>query len=88
MPGGRIAFLKTVGTVEKYLSTYDPEKKETSDIISQAENIARPCYSKDFKYAAFEQINEAGGKEIYSICLYDILAKSMKKIAIGHIPAL
>ncbi len=88
LSGGRIAFLKTVGTVEKFLSVYDPEKKETSDIISQAENIARPCYSKDFKYAAFEQINEAGGKEIYSICLYDILAKSMKKIAIGHIPAL
>jgi len=84
----KIAFLKTIGTVEKYLSVYDAEKKETADIISKAENIALPCFTKDLKYAAFEQFNDEGGSDVSSIYLYEIAAKSMKKVATGRMPAI
>ncbi|HBC73482.1 MAG: hypothetical protein A2008_11720 [Candidatus Wallbacteria bacterium GWC2_49_35] len=86
--GGSIAFLKTVGTVEKYLSVYDMKKKESVDLLSKAENIAHPCFTGDLKYAAFEQINDGDGKEIYDVFLYDIAQKTMKKIAPGRMPAL
>jgi Tol biopolymer transport system component len=84
----KIAFLKTIGTVEKYLSVYDAEKKEIADIISKAENIALPCFTKDLKYAAFEQFNDEGGRDSSSIYLYEIASKSMKKIASGRMPAI
>lgn len=84
----KIAFLKTIGTVEKYLSIYDAEKKETTDIISKAENIALPCFTKDLKYAAFEQINDEDGRDASSIYLYETASKSMKKVATGRMPAL
>ncbi len=84
----KIAFLKTIGTVEKYLSVYDAVKKETADIISKAENIALPCFTKDLKYAAFEQINDDGGRGASEIYLYETSSKSMKKVAAGRMPAL
>ena len=84
----KIAFLKTIGTVEKYLSVYDAEKKEIADIISKAENIALPCFSRDLKYAAFEQFDDEGGRDASSIYLYEIAAKSMKKVAAGCMPAI
>lgn len=86
--GDRIAFLKTVGTVEKYLSVYDARKKEVSDLLNKAENIAMPSFTGDLKYAAFEQINGGGEKEDFDVFLYDISAKSMKKVASGRMPAL
>ncbi len=85
---GCVAFLKTIGTVEKCLSVYDAVKKETNDITGLSENISRPVFTKNLKYAAFEQLNDEGGREISHVYLYEVSSRTMKKITAGRMPAL
>lgn len=88
LAGNKIGFLKTVGNVSKSLALIDGLKSnEVTDILTDADNLARPDFSKDGKYVVFELYNDEQSK--CSIQLYDINARATRKICeTGEMPSI